>query len=296
MNNTEIVIYMPAKNEDKYIADTIKSLREQSFSNYRVIISDNCSSDDTVTEIEKVCSIDHRFSIVKQDRHLTAYENFQFGRKFFTEKYHMYAGAHDLFNKNYLEKIYNNLESNPGAVVSGSKCLHFRDNGDFFKIPSLDLSTNGISPLERIMIYLQGTYYNSLYYGLFRTNLISKTIPAPVIAVDHLEMAYHLIEGDAITCDDPLIYFRYPNNVGDSKRQINSSGAADGLIGWENLMRELKLLILNNFKGIHLYYGLEMVKSIFLTRYLYLLNQLGIEFLDAKIIADKILRIDTECA
>ncbi len=287
---------MPAKNEGKYIAQTIKSLRNQTFSDYKVIISDNCSTDDTVSEIEKACSKDPRYFVVKQTENLTAYENFQFGRQFFTEKYHMFAGAHDLFHVNYLEKIYSNLEANPGVVISSAKCFHFKDSGEYFAIPSLDLNTNGISPLERVAIYLQGTYYNSMYYGLYRTDLTSKIILPPVIAVDHLEMAYNLVNGDAITCDDPLIYFRYPNNIGDRKRQISSSGAEDGLRGWQDLMRELKLLMESNFQGLQLHYGMEMIKSIFLTRYLYLLNQLGVEFLDAKLIADNILRVDAQQA
>lgn len=292
MRNPEIIIYMPARNEGKYIAQTIKSLRNQTFSDYKVVISDNCSTDNTVSEIENACSMDSRFALIKQTECLTAYDNFQFGRKFFTEKYHMFAGAHDLFHVNYLEKIFYNLKVNPNAVVSSSKCFHFKDSGEFFSIPSLDLNTNGISPLERVIIYLQGTYYNSMFYGLYRTDLISKIIPPPVIACDHLEMAYHLINGDAITCDDSLIYFRYPNNVGDKKRQINSLGTEDGLKGWKDLMHQLKLLMVNNFQGLQLHYGMEMVKSIFLTRYLYLLNQLDIEFLDAKLIADSILRVD----
>jgi hypothetical protein len=52
----------------------------------------------------------------------------------------------------------------------------------------------------------------------------------------------------------------------------------------------------SNFQGLQLHYGMEMIKSIFLTRYLYLLNQLGIEFLDAKLIADNILRADAQQA
>lgn len=288
MNKNKIRIFMPARNEAKYINETITSLRNQTFTNFDLVISNNYSTDNTQHIIDNHAKQDSRIISIMPSREMGAKDHFDFGKEWFDTNYHMYAGAHDLYNKDYLKKSIDSIEKNPAVVVSGTKCLHFTDDGKIFPIPSIDFNSNGLLPLEKICIYLQGTYYNNLAYGLFRTKLTSKASIPPVLGYDHLELCYHLLKGDVITCDEQLIYFRYPNTASDHKRQINSIGAKDGAEGWTDLMQAFHELLKNNFKDTNFHHGKKIIKSILLTHYSYMLDQFDITYQDGENIANQI--------
>jgi glycosyltransferase involved in cell wall biosynthesis len=288
MQEKTISIFMPARNEAKYINETIESLRMQTHINFKLIISNNYSTDNTEEIVIDHVKSDSRISLIIPPHEMTAKQHFEYAKNFFDTEFHMYAGAHDLYNKDYIKKTVEVIEANPTAVVVGAKCLHFTDDGKIFHIPSLDLNTNGILPLERICIFLQGTYYNSLAYGLFRTRLTTtKQIPT-ILGFDHLEMACNLINGDAITCNEQLIYFRYPLTAADPKRQIQSIGANDGKEGWINVINAFNDLLNSNFSGEQRLHGKQIIKSIFLTRYAYMLEQFQVSYENGKQIADEI--------
>eukprot|EP01035_Chromulina_nebulosa_P058215 gene58215-79726_t len=52
LGRSELTVIVPAYNEADSIADTVKSLREQSFKPHRILVIDDCSQDNTA-EIAK---------------------------------------------------------------------------------------------------------------------------------------------------------------------------------------------------------------------------------------------------
>ena len=60
-----ISIIIPARNEHLNIQRCLQSIKNQSYSNYEVIIVDDNSTDDTCKIAEKFCQNDDRFSIIK---------------------------------------------------------------------------------------------------------------------------------------------------------------------------------------------------------------------------------------
>jgi teichuronic acid biosynthesis glycosyltransferase TuaG len=62
-NLTIVSIGLPVFNSEKTIADAIKTIINQSFENWELIISDNNSNDSTIKIIEKFTAIDENFFI-----------------------------------------------------------------------------------------------------------------------------------------------------------------------------------------------------------------------------------------
>lgn len=52
-NNNLVSIIMPAYNTEKYIIETIKSVQNQTYNEWELIIVDDCSSDNTVSLVEE---------------------------------------------------------------------------------------------------------------------------------------------------------------------------------------------------------------------------------------------------
>ncbi|MEL6918268.1 MAG: glycosyltransferase family 2 protein [Bacteroidota bacterium] len=58
-----VSIITPAYNSEKFIAETIDSVREQTYQNWEMLIVDDCSTDNTVAHIEKIAKVDSRVKL-----------------------------------------------------------------------------------------------------------------------------------------------------------------------------------------------------------------------------------------
>ena len=65
VNNDLVSIITPAYNAEKFIQDTIRSVQNQSYQNWEMIIVDDCSKDDTCTIVERMVKNDSRIYLVK---------------------------------------------------------------------------------------------------------------------------------------------------------------------------------------------------------------------------------------
>lgn len=62
-----VSIIMPAYNCEKFIEDSIESVISQEYSNWELIIIDDCSNDNTSQVIEKYCNYDSRIKYYKNE-------------------------------------------------------------------------------------------------------------------------------------------------------------------------------------------------------------------------------------
>lgn len=63
-----ITIVTPSWNSEKYIANTIRSVQNQTYENWEMIIVDDCSSDNTVKIVKEIVASDHRIKLLVQDQ------------------------------------------------------------------------------------------------------------------------------------------------------------------------------------------------------------------------------------
>jgi teichuronic acid biosynthesis glycosyltransferase TuaG len=61
-----VSIIMPAYNSEKHIAEAIESVQSQTFSNWELLITDDCSTDETASVVKKISCNDSRIKYVKQ--------------------------------------------------------------------------------------------------------------------------------------------------------------------------------------------------------------------------------------
>lgn len=135
-----IVIGLPVYNEAPFIAQTIASLKSQDFDNFKVLISDNCSTDESWEIINESVKADDRFVCVQQPENLGSAGNFNFLLHNTDSPFFMWLGAHDLLAVNYLSEILQVLQANPQIslgysfvkwVDHGNNVLRTSNGGDF---------------------------------------------------------------------------------------------------------------------------------------------------------------------
>ncbi|MBF0102932.1 MAG: glycosyltransferase [Desulfobacterales bacterium] len=111
--NSEITVFIPVRNGAEFIGKTIESVLMQSFSNWQLIIKDNCSSDKTKDIVAKFIG-DPRILWMERDQNIGAEGNFNSCLTDIPTKYYMILSHDDyLFSTQALEKAYNILETHP---------------------------------------------------------------------------------------------------------------------------------------------------------------------------------------
>ena len=94
-----VSIGVPFYNSSSNIERVIKNLLEQSFENIEIILSDNCSTDNSKEIIDKFL-INKKISYFKNDKNRGAIFNHNVLIDYAKGKYFMWAHCDDLISKN----------------------------------------------------------------------------------------------------------------------------------------------------------------------------------------------------
>ena len=111
-----ITIGIPVFNGEKFLNVVIDSLLEQTYSNFELIISDNCSEDSTEFICRKYQILDSRIKYFRQKENIGMFPNFNFLLNKASGDYFMWAAADDKWEKIFLEQAEAILENNPDCV------------------------------------------------------------------------------------------------------------------------------------------------------------------------------------
>lgn len=117
--NEKIDILMATYNGEKYLEEQIESILKQTYSNFRLIISDDCSTDRTCEILKKYSQIDNRIELYFQEKNLGYVKNFEFLLKKVENEIYMLSDQDDYWLPEKVEKTYKKLkESNSDLVFT----------------------------------------------------------------------------------------------------------------------------------------------------------------------------------
>jgi len=142
-----ITVLMPTYNSEKYVADTIWSVLNQTFTQFEfLIVNEFGSNDDTVTIIKMFD--DPRIKIIQNETRLGLADSLNLGIREAKGKYIARVDADDLYRKDRFQIQFDFMEKNPDYGVYGSWQHHFGKNTNHIhKVPT----TN--SELKAAFIY-----------------------------------------------------------------------------------------------------------------------------------------------
>lgn len=124
MSGPEIYIALPVFRGAEVVAETLRSIRDQTFTNYRVMIS----VDGNDEESAKVCrpfTSDSRFQLLIQSRRLDWVGNMNWLIERCDCPYFCYWQQDDLTATNYLEKLHSELLSHSDVAIAYSDVQWF---------------------------------------------------------------------------------------------------------------------------------------------------------------------------
>lgn len=127
-NDIKISIIVPVYNAEKYIEEALDSIKKQTLRDYEVILVDDGSKDRSAEICHMYCENDKRFQVIHQVNSGAAIARNN-GAKRAKGKYIIFLDADDVFEFNFLEKMYATAEGN-SADVCICGWTFFSDTGD----------------------------------------------------------------------------------------------------------------------------------------------------------------------
>jgi len=165
-----VSIGMPVYNCGRFIKKAIDSLLKQTFSDFELIISDNCSTDDTVEICEQFEKLDKRVKFFRQKENLGSILNFNFVLSQATGKYFMWAASDDWWGSEHVMRCVNILETDPATIAAITRS-EIVDGGI---VNSGDFPITSNCFIIRQFLYLMNPGPNSRFYSLYRVEFVKK--------------------------------------------------------------------------------------------------------------------------
>lgn len=114
-----IDILLPTYNGEKYLKEQLDSILSQTYQNIRLVISDDCSNDNTVQILKEYEKKDSRIELYIQSKNLGVVKNIEFLLKKVKNPYYMLADQDDVWLKEKVEESIKKLKQENADLVFG---------------------------------------------------------------------------------------------------------------------------------------------------------------------------------
>lgn len=106
----QIDILLATYNGEKYLKEQLDSILNQTYTNFRLLISDDCSKDYTRQILKEYEKKDSRIKLFFQEKNLGYVKNFEFLLTKVENEIYALSDQDDVWNKDKVEKTYNKLK------------------------------------------------------------------------------------------------------------------------------------------------------------------------------------------
>jgi glycosyltransferase involved in cell wall biosynthesis len=253
-------IGIPVFNGQEGIERALNSLRNQTFKNIQVLISDNASTDNTRAICERICAEDERVSYVRQPKNLGPTANFNAVLDLSRGDYFMWLGHDDWLSERFIEVGVETLDENPDVSIACGETLYYQDGSDSHRGVVMQLPQE--SPQERVAAYFSQVSENGTFYGLMRRKQLAKRRMGNVMGGDWLVVASMAFSGKVVTLPSIRVnrelggstvsYTKIANTLGVSKFQAVYPHAVTALSAFREIAWRDPVYSLNRIDRIRL--------------------------------------------
>jgi glycosyltransferase involved in cell wall biosynthesis len=163
----KVSIGMPVYNGDATIEKTIKTILNQNFNDYELIISDDFSSDSTQEICQRYADIDSRIKYFRQGKNFgMPVKNFQYVLSKAKGEFFMFASHDDPYHPEFISEMLKVMEFDKNcSLCFCSYSISDENSSKEIKIsPSSSCSSSSVSRYISRLIDMQP----ALIYGMFR--------------------------------------------------------------------------------------------------------------------------------
>ena len=112
MDKKKVSIILPVYDGQKHITNAINSILNQTYSNWELIIVNDCSTDNTLQIAEKFAQTDSRIKVYSNERNLKLPMTLNAGFRHATGDYFTWTSDDNMFKPEAIEVLVDYLEKN----------------------------------------------------------------------------------------------------------------------------------------------------------------------------------------
>lgn len=136
-------------NGEHFIEEFLRSILNQTFTDFELIISDNASTDRTGEIAEACAKRDDRIRYYRSAKNMGAGWNVRRVYELGTGKYFKQAAVDDLIEPDFLRRCVEVLESDPGCVLAYARTREVAEDGTFIRNYITPFRTDYDDPVMR---------------------------------------------------------------------------------------------------------------------------------------------------
>ena len=163
------------------LADAIKSLLNQTFQNFELIILDNLSDDATYEYCQSVAAKDRRVKVHRDYERTNTEEAFGKLLKLSMGEFLIFANDDDLWESNYLEVLLNASEKSPNTDLyfSNAHSIDLEDSliHEITKLKNEEVYGLENAPILRVSQYFLNRNPLPKIFGMFKRESLEKVMP-----------------------------------------------------------------------------------------------------------------------
>jgi glycosyltransferase involved in cell wall biosynthesis len=165
-----ITVGVPVYNGAATLAEALECIRIQTFEDIEVIISDNCSTDDSAEIAQRYVEKDDRFRLISQTENIGAKSNFRSLIDASSCDLFMWRSDDDLSTIDFIERLHRVIEQNSAIDLVGHNAVFFNRHGERLSAYSYSPQRVMLTPvrLGRQILNASPTWI----YGLWRRNVL----------------------------------------------------------------------------------------------------------------------------
>ena len=202
-------IGLPLYNGERYLALTIDSILAQTFQDFELIISDNCSTDRSGEICRQYAAKDSRVRFFPSEVNKGAAWNFRRVFELARGPYFRWAPADDVFAPESVAACVEVLDAHPDAVLCYPKTILIDGTGAVIGPYDDRLDLRSESAVERYCMAASRIGLVNVMYGLMRTEMVRKTqLIRHYPGADCIFLLELTLHGKFLEIDKPLFYRR----------------------------------------------------------------------------------------
>lgn len=184
-------IIIPSYNSEKTLEGAVKSVQEQSFSDFEILIVDDASSDWSFALAHKLSEEDERIRVLALAENNGAAVARNKGIEEAHGRYIMFLDSDDAYSPELLKKVYEATASRPDVVIWGNVEENLKSDGQVIYvreiIPEAADLNNPKSIRAKVMDLEEVSLYGYLWNKAYKAELAKKiTIPEQLFNEDEM--------------------------------------------------------------------------------------------------------------
>jgi len=214
INSPTVCIGLAVYNGGEMLPGAIESILSQDFEDFELIISDNCSTDNTIEICLKYQETDKRIRYYRFDKNLGA-KNWLHLLARSNSSYFKWAAHDDLLERSFISKCLERIEQDPTIALVYPRTKPLDADSNFLGIAKDHINTDQNSPIERFRHLIWEIGPCHMLYGLFRTSMLKKANiwGNTFVGADNLLLAEIALMGKIIQISDVLFIRRLKKDI-----------------------------------------------------------------------------------